>query len=89
MWAVISTTKKLQFFEFKSNEFIAIEGVEYIRSELCSTRYLDKHDLHVSKILSAGIPLFANKIDARKEAVKVNLTGFKYLKLEPAVIRII
>ena len=46
------------------------------------------HNFAVSKLLENGFPLFINKVDARKEAVSANLTGFKYLKLNPTSIKI-
>ena len=62
MWAVVSTSKNLKFYDFEKSEFTLIVGVEYIENKFGLTDYLEDHDQNISKILSAGILIFINKV---------------------------
>jgi len=100
MWAVISTSKYLKFYDFQAENFIHVNDIRYVNiSELADsngiarshdgiTEIILDHDLCVSELINAGIPLFIKKSDAREAATSRKLTGFKYLKLEPKMIKI-
>jgi hypothetical protein len=89
MWLLISTTTLLKFFDLKSDVAIEVDELNYFIKEKGHVPEIKfDHDFAVSKLLKNGFPLFVNKADARKEAVLAKLTGFKYLKLDPSIIKI-
>jgi hypothetical protein len=89
MWLLISTTTLLKFFDLKSDVAIEVDELNYFIKEKGHVPEIKfDHDFAVSKLLKNGFPLFVNKADARKEAVLAKLTGFKYLKLAPSIIKI-
>ncbi|SGZ04064.1 hypothetical protein [Moritella viscosa] len=88
MWVIISTSDQLKFYDLKNNEGIIIDGLYYFiktRGHVPEIKF--DHNKAVSTLLKWGIPLFMKKTDARKEAVNAKLTGFKYLKLNPSIIK--
>lgn len=89
MWAIVSTTNELKFYSFKTKEFSKYEDLYYFTNEYgCRTDEIKKHNFVVSKLLSLDIPIYINKKDARLKATSVNLTGFKYLQLNPTILEI-
>ena len=89
MWALISTSSNLKFFDLKSKESKEIEGLNYfIKQKGYAPEVLFDHDTAVKTLLKNGVPLFSKKEEAKKEAVALNLAGFKYLKLTPNYIQI-
>lgn len=90
MWAVISISRQLKFYDLKNNDQgIEIDGLSYfIEQKGWAPEIKFDHNFAVSKLLLSDVPLFISKSDARKEAVKVGLTGFKYLKLSPSIIKL-
>jgi hypothetical protein len=89
MWALISTSTLLKFFDLKSSSAIEVEELMYFIKEKGHVPEIKfDQNVAVSKLLKNGFPLFINKADARKKAVKAGLTGFKYLQLNPTIIKI-
>ncbi len=89
MWAIVSTSNKLKFYSFEAKEFITIDGLDYLSNEF-TYQYteIEKHNFVVSQLLSQGLPIYINKSDARVKATSVNLTGYKYLQLNPTILKI-
>ena len=100
MWTVIKVGSSLKFYDFKAGQYTAIGNLRYAEiDELTningvsfthdgvSNQILD-HDKCVSELLNFGIPLFIKKSDAAKAATSINLTGYKYFKLEPTKIQL-
>jgi len=90
MWAVISISRQLKFYDLKNNDQgIVIDDINYfIEQKGRAPEIKFDQNFAVKKLLLSGIPLFMSKSDARKEAVKAGLTGFKYLKLTPSIIKL-
>lgn len=88
MWVIVSTTNNLKFYDFKTEAFVSINGIEYMRSHHGLTRIVDDHDLVVKNLIKMGFPIFTYKKDARKILVAKGLTGVKYLELKPTVLAI-
>lgn len=88
MWAIVATTNNLKFYDFNTQAFVSIDGIEYVTSEHGLTRIVDNHDLVVKKLIRMGFPIFTYKKDARKALVAKGLTGVKYLELKPTVLAI-
>ncbi len=89
MWLLISTTTLLKFFDLKGDVAVEVDGLNYFIKEKGHVPEIKfDHNFAVSKLLENGFPIFVNKADARKEAVLAGLTGFKYLKLSPSIIKI-
>ncbi|GHG07905.1 hypothetical protein [Thalassotalea marina] len=88
MWAIISTSKNLKFFDLKGTTAKEIEGLSYFVKHKGNVPEIPfEHNFAVTTLIEHGVPLFINKADARSEAVALNLTGFKYLKLTPTIIK--
>jgi hypothetical protein len=89
MWVIVSTTNEFELFNFKNKEFCKYEDLYYSTNEYgCRSDEIENHNFVVSKLLSLGFPIYINKKDARVKATTVNLTGFKYLQLNPSVLEI-
>lgn len=89
MWAIISTANELKFYSFKNKEFYKYEDLYYSTNEFgCQTGEINNHNFVVSRLLNLGIPIYINKKEARVEAVNAELTGFKYLQLNPTILKI-
>lgn len=89
MWVIISTAKELKFYNIKNKEFCKYEDLYYLTSEYgYLTDEIENHNFVVSKLLSLGFSIYVNKKDARIEAVNEKLTGFKYLQLNPSVLKL-
>jgi len=89
MWAIISTTNKLKFYNFKKKEFSEFADLYYCNNELgYPSHEIENHNFVCSSLLTRGIPIFIHKKEAREHAVNENLTGFKYLQLNPSVLKI-
>jgi hypothetical protein len=86
MWVIISTSSDLRFYSFISNKFECYHGLNYKNDSFGGKELIGDHDEIVAQLLSLGIPLFIKRDYAKKEAVSINLTGFKYLRLSPKVI---
>ena len=100
MWAIIKIGTPLKFYDFKIGQYVIIGDIRYgeidelkdlngasIAHNGITDKVLD-HDKCVSNLLSAGIPFFLKKEDARKAATEINLTGYKYYKFEPAIVKL-
>lgn len=89
MWLLISTSTLLKFFDLKSDVAVEVDGLNYfIEAKNHVPEIKFDHNFAVSKLLESDFPIFVNKADARKSAVLARLTGFKYLKLSPSIIKI-
>ncbi|QUM85971.1 hypothetical protein [Moritella sp. 28] len=90
MWVIISQSRQLKFYGLTNSEqAIEIDGISYfIEKKGYSPEIKFDHNFAVEKLLLSGVPLFITKSDARKEAVKLGLTGFKYLNLSPSIIKL-
>lgn len=100
MWAVIKVGKPLKFYDFKMGQYATVDDIRYAKlDELTDlncvsiahdgiTDIVLDHNKCVSKLLSAGIPFFLKKEDARTAATTINLTGFKYYKFEPTTVQL-
>jgi len=89
MWLLISTTTALKFFDLKGNVAVEVDGLNYFIKEKGHVPEIKfDNNAAISKLLENGFPIFVNKADARKAAVLARLTGFKYLKLSPSIIKI-
>tara|TARA_R110001583_G_scaffold43765_1_gene139100 strand:+ start:1139 stop:1411 length:273 start_codon:yes stop_codon:yes gene_type:complete len=89
MWVIIGTNTLLKFYNLKGDTAVEVDGLNYFIKERGHVPEIKfDHNFAVSKLLENGFPLFINKADARKEAVFTGLTGFKYLQLNPSILKI-
>ena len=90
MWAVISMTNKLKFYNFDKKEFCQLDGLQYKESPHgYRTEIIEIDDNGIASILLAnGIAIFQSKKDVQARAISAGLTGYKYFKLNPTVLKI-
>ena len=89
MWAVISMTNKLKFYNFEKKEFCQLDGLEYEEDIYTyGSKIIKMKDNDIASILLAnGISIFQTKKDVQAKAIAIGLTGYKYFKLNPSVLK--
>ena len=74
MWAIISTSNKLRFYNFKDTVFDEYEDIQFINNELgYLTSFVENHNLVVHKLRSYGIPVFVHKKEAKEQVMNAPL----------------
>lgn len=90
MWAVISMTNKLKFYNFDKQEFCQLDGLAYkedIHGYGSKSIKMEDNDI-ASILLANGISIFQSKKDIQARVIPIGLTGYKYFKLNPSVLKI-
>ncbi len=90
MWAIISMTNKLKFYNFDKKEFCQLDELQYKESSHgYRTEIIEIDDNGIASILLAnGISIFQTKKDIQAKAIPAGLTGYKYFQLNPSVLKI-
>ena len=90
MWAVISMTNKLKFYNFDKKEFCQLDGLEYEEDiYVYGSKIIKMKDNDIARILLANdIAIFQSKKDVQARALSAGLTGYKYFRLNPTVLKI-
>lgn len=89
MWAIISMTNDLKFYNFDKNEFCQLEGLTYEKDIYAyGSKTVKMEDNEIANILLInGISIFQTKKDVQAKAITMGLTGYKYFKLNPSVLK--
>jgi len=81
---IISTHSTPRFYKNNGGLPIQIDSIIYIKEKngfLINPALVADPMQAITELYKAEIPYYLTKIDARKKAVELKLTGFKYLKL--------
>ena len=100
MWAVIKVDKTLMFYNFQTKQYEVVSDIKFAHAnEFESTNGISMafggftkivldHDVSVSTLLRANIPLFLTKVGAREAAKTANLTGYTYIHFDVTKIQL-
>jgi hypothetical protein len=81
---IISTHSTPRFYKSDGGLPIQVDSIKFINEKdgyLLSPPVIAEPMQAISELYKAEIPCYLTTIDARKKAVVLKLTGFKYLKL--------
>jgi hypothetical protein len=84
MYFIISTHNKPRFYRLDGKPAVEVKGITMTTKKLGMEFYppiIEDSMQAISELYRENIPYFPTKKEARKEAVKMGLKGFKYLKL--------